>query len=679
MRGALQARREHAPTPSEAAWIAVVPGALLVVAAIVVLGPVLGHTFPPPRRGLMFAEVTVRPEPVEHGRYIVALLGPLLLAAAIPLLNGRTPMLPAGTVRRLVAIGRFAAFAFVLAALLAQYGVLPGAVREPFSPLTRYFKPLSIAAAALFVLVLVLALRSRVVVQRVAGWALDSRRRRIVWIGVAVAFSADWLLRSINLDSTIGNGPILNLVPWEMDEAFAVLNGGTPLVDFHEMYSQLWSVVVAAIMVPAGASAGAWTTAMATISGLGLLAVYGVFRRTVRSSLLALALYAPFTAISLWVVGPPSSGTSYSSVFSVWPMRYAAPYMLAWLTARHIDGAAPRRAAIVFLVGGLVTIDNLEFGLGALAGTVAALVLAAPTRSRRAWAQLGAGLAIGLVASAALVSAPALARTGELPHPGFLLEFPRLFGVAGWILEPMPTFGLHIAMYTTFVAAIVVAVVRATRGAGERVLTGMLAWAGVFGLIAGSYYVGRSDPGNLPALFSAWSLTLALLLVVVARELIARPRRPTLPELAVMFGFGLALASLPNTPSPAAQVARLGATTAQPLFKQPQAMRFVAARTVHGERVLILAPLGHRIAHDLGLVNVSPYTSVEAMPARAQVQTAIDVARRLHVRYAFVKSQGTGDEQDNDAAILRAFREAGFSVDGEESALVAFVDAAGAK
>src|SRR4029077_9442687 len=115
------------------------------------------------------------------------------------------------------------------------------------------------------------------------------------------------------------------------------------------------------------------------------LAVYATFRRLVRSSLLALALYLPFLATAFFmIVGPPSDRYGPENIFILWPIRYAGPFLLAWLAARHVDGAAPRRAWALFAVAGLVAVNNPDFGLAAAAATLAALAAAAPPRSLRA-------------------------------------------------------------------------------------------------------------------------------------------------------------------------------------------------------------------------------------------------------------------------------------------------------
>ena len=79
------------------------------------------------------------------------------------------------------------------------------------------------------------------------------------------------------------------------------------------------------------------------------------------------------------------------------------------------------------------------------------------------------------------------------------------------------------------------------------------------------------------------------------------------------------------------------------------------------ERVAILIPMGHRVAYDLGLVNVSPYASLESMPAQRQLQETIDALRESGGTRLFAARYQT--LPDVDAAI----RAAGFEmVRGDE-------------
>ncbi|HET6447810.1 MAG TPA: hypothetical protein VFG31_01780, partial [Conexibacter sp.] len=272
-------------------------------------------------------------------------------------------------------------------------------------------------------------------------------------------------------------------------------------------------------------------------------------------------------------------------------------------------------------------------------GLVAALLWSgplAPTRLRR----LAVEAAIGLATAFALVSVLTLARAGALPDPTTLLRFARLYGGAGLMMLPMPALGMHTLVYLTFVVALAVATVRALTSAGERddgrTLTGVLAFVAVFGLGSGSYYAGRSHPEVLVTSFAAWSLALALLTLIAVRRLAARPDRWPEPAIALcLVAFGVTACSLAQTPTPWSQVNRLQAT-AEPLLRKPFGQAFVAAHVRPGERVAILEQLGHRIAENLGVTNISQYTTSFSTPAVAQLQDVVHALRAAGGRKVFV-------------------------------------------
>src|SRR6185312_8004119 len=216
-----------------------------------------------------------------------------------------------------------------------------------------------------------------------------------------------------------------------------------------------------------------------------------------------------------------------------------------------------------------------------------------------------------------------------LPNPATMVRFARLFALAGFAMLPMPVIGLHLVIYVTFAAALAVATVRALSGAhaGERALTGMLAFVAVFGLTSGAYYVGRSHPEVLVTSFAAWSLALALLTLLVVRRLAATPRRwPEPAAAACLFAFCVAGCSLAQTPTPWSQLDRLRHTT-QTTLRIPEGQAFIAAHVRRGEHVAILQMLGHRIGANLHVTDVTPYTSQAAMPAVDQLDDTLHVLR----------------------------------------------------
>jgi hypothetical protein len=663
----------RALAPEELAWIASVPVALLTLAALVLLGPLLGHALLEPGHPGLWPTIEADPQPLEHGRFLVALVGPPLLAALVLAAGARAGLrervrLAPATIRALAIASQALMVAFVALCFMAQNNLVFSA-DFPRWPHRMYFKwPTLVVAAALPALAL-WAARRGALRARAGRLVRETRARRIACLVLAALYTAIWLLTSVDLDSSIGNTieAVSGHILWTMAEPFAVLDGRTPLVNFHAQYGQVWAYLAAAPMALFGATIGSYTIAMATGTGLATLAVYAIFRRLVRSSLLALAIYLPFVATAFFmIVGPPSNRYGPENIFILWPIRYAGPFLLAWLTARQLDGDWPRRAWVLFVVAGLVVVNNPDFGLAAALATLAALACAAPPRTRAAAWRLAGEAAGGLAAGIAVFALFTLVRAGSLPRPGLLFEFSRLYGIAGWEQLPMPELGLYLVVFGTFAGALVLAAVRVARGlagggadgagAGEPLLTALLAWSGLFGLVASIYYAGRAHPMALFDFFAPWAFTLVLLGLVVVRALAARGwRRPGLAELAVLFGLGIVVCSLPQTPAPWSQISRIRDRTPVPVFKQLEAEQLIRETTRRGQKVLILTTLSHRIAYDLGLVNVSPYSSIESIATGDQLRRTLDVARSEGVHALYLSLRFTRPEE------LQALEAAGWT------------------
>lgn len=641
--------------------MALLPCALLLAGTMLLLAHPLGDALFGPGGEAFWPSVVRRPEPAEHVRYFVALLAwPLLAAVAVGAARRRIVM-PSGAIDALVQGAQALLIAVAVLCFVRQQTAIWPEQPQP----DRIFTPPTLAVAALVAGAAVFLLRSDAA-QRAYAWATRTRPGLgVVCTTVAALLSAVWLLSGVNSDGTIGYALANHLIAWDLDEGYAVLNGLTPLVDFHAQYGQVEPYVAAAVVAVAGSSLGVLTVTMATVSGLVLLGVYGVFRRVVRAPLPALGLFVPFLATTFFVEIQPFphrlSRLSPAGMFSLWPLRYGGAYLLLWLTARHLDGAAPRRGWALLLAAGVVAVNNLEFGGAAFVATLVALL--SHDASARAWRTARGrlrDLAIGMVGTLALVMLLTLAHGGALPRLQLLFEFPRLYVRGGWVLVPMVGLGVHLVVYATFVGAGVVAVVRAVRRA-EPLLTSLLAWSAAFGLLAGGYFVGRSDPLNLIAIFSAWAFALTLLLIVVVRSLAASRRRPSLAQLAVLFGFGLMLCSVVQAPAPWREAQRLRQQAAIPQYRSPALKRFVARETAPGTKVALLVPMGHRIAYELGRRNIVPYASVESMPTRQQVQTAVRVLRREGVTRVFL-----GMQDVTPGIILpdvvRAFQRLGYAI-----------------
>lgn len=626
-------------TVGDAAWVLALPCAALAALAVIALGPPLGSAFFTPDR-VHFVAQGATPEPTEHARYLIAAAAPFALAAIIAA-RGRavadTPL------RRAVArAGGPLLLAFVVFALVAQRLL---AFRGPLAKLYPqhrvYFTAPTLVATVLIAAGLAVALHRTDMVERVRALVRETPAKRLLAGAIVVLLLAAWMLTVFNTEATIGatNRAVADNIPFWLDETFAILNGLAPLASFHAQYGQLWPYVTAGAMALLGTTFAVYASVMIAGTVATMLAVFATLRRVAGSSLVALALFAPFVATSFFKEqGSLANRYGPANLFSLFPIRYGGPYVLAWLIARHLDGRRPRGAVVLCGVAGVVAINNPEFGGPAFAATMAALLWTLPRFTWRDAARVGAAGLAGVGTAIVVATVVTVAAAGTLPRFGLLFEFSRTYALDGFGMLPMPSWGFHLAIYVTFATALVLATVRAAQR--ERsTLTGLLCWIGVFGLGAGGYYAGRSHPEVLIDVFSPWAFALALLLVAVVRSIQARPatrRWPTSAELAVLLGFGLTVCSIAQTPTPWSQIARLGRTTVTPEFRPLAMERFVRQHSTPGEHVAMLLPLGHRIAYDTGVKDVMPYASLDSMPTTVQWQAFFRAVQEQNVRSAFV-------------------------------------------
>jgi len=620
--------------PWLAAWLAAVPAAAIALLAALLLGPSLGAVLLPTPRAEFWpaiGAISVAPEPTEQARYLILLTAPLLLAAFTLLLARRAPASLAQAAPAAVPLVELAAAAFVVVCFVVQATAIAQDSPDP----EPYFDLRSIVVAVGIATAIAAVASTPRLRARWSRLTRESPGRRVLVVLLVLAAVAVTLLPAINTDGSIAAAPsqVSFHLEFIYDEAMAVLDGRSPLYDFATQYASLLPYLLAGSMALFGTSLALFTVVLALLDAAALLSLFAVLRRVTRSSLAALLLFVPVLATSAWQLrGDSVQRFSLVNYFGVLPLRLVGPFVLAWLLARHLDRARPRSSWPLFLLGGLVAINNLDFGVPALGATAFALLFAqAQPRTR-----IARDATIGLGAALALVVAFVLLRTGAPPHFSLLTRYADIFARKGFGMFPIrPLIGVSSVIFLTYVAAIACATVRAIRRDAERTLTGLLAWIGVFGLGAGSYYVGRSRAEQLYYMFPIWAFALTLLTVVAVRWLAASGRRPTPAVLACLVGFGLLVCSLGQTAAPWSQVRRI-ATDEPPILQEPIGEQFVALHTRPRESVLIMSLLGHRIAVRLGLDDVEPYTGNRSIFTIEQLRESLAALRDADGQKVFV-------------------------------------------
>lgn len=654
-RGNARAATHGTTDVATTAWLCAIPCAAIVALAILVLGPPLGDLLRPNATFsfLPSSAAGSYDESTEHARYLIALGAPVLLALTTWWAVERPPSIPARVADLGASFAQLGLAALLVACVAAQYGIAYGTIHtrvEGVEIRERYFNPATLAAAAAIALLLWAAARSMPVRRRAAAILQESPASRWGALVTVVAVTVVWLLHAVNTEESIAS--VLEAVRYHLeftlDETYAVVNGLTPLVDFSSQYSALWPYVTAAVLSVAGGDPVlVFTLTMCALTALAMLAIFGVLRRVTRSSVTALLLYVPFLATSFFSIGEAAVNRgSFGNYFGIFPLRYAGPYLVAWLTVRQLDRGGGRVSLwLLFTAAGLTLVNNADFGVAALGASVAALVWTA--RDRRSLGMLAASVAAGLATAVALVSLLTLVRAGSLPQLDRVVDYARIYGVGGYAMLPLPgALGLHLAIYLTYVAAIGVATVRALRRATNVALTGMLAWTGIFGLGSASYYVGRSQIEALRTTFSVWALAVVLLTFVALRALSAGPSpRRSIALVCALVGFGICVCSVVQIPTPWSQLERIEAgfvPNAESRHPHPlvppadaRTREFVSSladgstrfTVVPGAPVALLVTTGHRVADAYGIVDVSPYTGVDSIHTVEQVRAVVAALR----------------------------------------------------
>lgn len=640
-------RRAASVTAAHVAWMAFLPAALLM-AGLFALASRFANSLFPSNKWTAFPSVRsagfVRPEPVDQVRWLVSLATPLLILVLLWLvwreLSGRAAR------RRLdivVFVIQLASFGF-----LAVCWALRGRSGQWFTEVDLML------ALPIALLLLALARAHRLPMPkpsvRRAHWTT------LAGVAVVLLVTGSWLLPAVFNESNVAGAQIgvRYHLQFTFDEFVAAANDRTAMVDFANLYSRLLPLAVEPVFEIFGSTLGTFTWIMWALSLVSLAAVYGVFLTVTERHVSAIVLYLPFLAMSL--VGPePVEGERVylANLYGVLPLRLVGPFLVALLSARYVRRPFRGGSLLGFFLAGLSVVNNPEFGLPCFVAFWVALWCSSDrllSGRQRALMLLGRAVTGGW-AAAAVTLVLTVVRTSSLPKWEYFTHFPRVFTVEGLTMTPMPLLGLHVIVFLTFVAAVVGAVAAhlTSSSSTKPVMVGLLAYSGVLGLGSLSYWAGRSEPSQLLGIFPIWGLTVALMawwvLTVVARR---RPpsARPmciwALPSVTVLTAFGLMFPAVLEFPSPLEQVERIGAVRpggtpdvsvsvldAPSSFDLSAEVSFVRRNTTPGERVAILASVGHEIAERSGVVNVSPYSHQNLIGFNQQMEfvlRAIDAA-----------------------------------------------------
>jgi hypothetical protein len=619
-------------------WLAVVVGGVLLVGGVWLLGSAVGDLL---FRGkalhpLPAYVAQVMPKPAQLGRYAVAILVTFACAGAIlatpRAFHGRASELLRRAAPLIVAIGQAAALAVLVWAWRGQDQGVNHLTPVQFH-LDELLVAILIAAALMLASIRGLLGRPRLTIGR---W------HRAAWVVLSVVVTSLWLApalyRSLNLAHSLP--AVWYPLQFTFDDFLSVLDGRTPLVNYDTQYASLMPFVTEPVFKVFGTSVATFTFLMSGLSLVAFMCVARSLAVIARDERTALLLYLPLLGVSLFTLRHAGNERYFmANYYAVLPIRYLGPFALFWCCVRNLNGSRPRRPALLFGLAGLVAINNTEFGLPALGGCF--LALASARMVPRAGfsgrlRKLGVELALGLALAVVVVTLFVLLRSGSLPQLSRLTRFEQIYAITGFDLSPTPLAGLHVIIFMTFATALIIAALRLRSAHPDRVMTGALIFSGTFGLGAGSYYMGRSFPEVLAALFAAWGLAAALVCLVAMQALHDPASRRRLwpsfavPVAAALVVIGLFATTVDQFPAPWTQWQRLTKNSHSLQFNTAPAVRFVRITSRAGEPVALLTGLGHLIARDAGVIDVSPYSHPDGIVMYEQVYDVLDALRGSH-------------------------------------------------
>lgn len=453
------------------------------------------------------------------------------------------------------------------------------------------------------------------------------------------------LMPAVFTNNNVGNAHINMLVhlPYTMGEFAAVLNGRSPGVDFFPQYQNLLPYLFLPYFRLFGVSVTSYTFCMGLLSAAGLLLVWLTFVKTARSGVAGGALFLIFAGLAFHAQRINDTERFYIfNYYAVAPLRYIALWVTGFLLALYLEKPVRARRLWLFAAAALCVVNNPDFGVPALAGALVACFIS-PRENRlvvspREMLTLCAEAAVCFSGAVLLFMGVTFARSGHLPDFMAMTQYQRIFAANGFMALPVPPLGLYWVLLSTFLAALVAGFLPT----GEnRILRGLLVFAGVSGCGAGMYYVGRSHHLVLHSIFPAWGVALALLLLFTVRaiknEAYAREVRlgMILPLFWLLSFSFTGAANLLTLNNPLRQPLRYSCPDTGYYSTLQGIGDFVKRFIVPGEKVMLICPNAHLLALMTGTDNVFPYASSGSLILRSQAELTAETADLKNVNKVF--------------------------------------------
>jgi len=640
-------------------WIMCVPLALLVTVLVGLVIPefVINQPIDIARaRFLPEARYLVFPENREHACYIGGLLLFFGLALALTLAMRRYSKMFASL--STVAVTFFGVLVQVMTTafigwLLIDQAASPDLTKGRYV----YFSRASLSGACVMTIsILVIGCWKK---SELMGLVLSRYWKKYQWIpiGVGLLYIVIGLLPSLYSEANIGHAhdSVRHHLCLTLDEFAAPMNGLVPQVSFSPLYVQVLPLMALPVFKVVGLSITSFTSIMAILSLITMVVIFCIFRHITGAWWSSLGLFLPFSAMSFFPVltqtvipgiTPYSIEHFYAfNYYAVFPLRAVMPWTVAYLFVRYLWGPSSFRLFIAFFVGGLAFLNNADWGLPALAGMTLTLIIRAIScfreRPQRCF-HIGTMMVIGvLIALGAYLAAIAFCSRGSLPDMTSFVNAQLMFA-SGYGMLPMPLYGLHIVLFMTFAAAIIVSLAGLIGREGhtddERMnRNSVLLFSGIFGFGCAMYYVGRSHPYVLTAIFSFWAFSLVLLLWELWLQWQQSSRWQkrvidVIPSMLVLYLFSLFIIQVPRLRSPMSQWVRYEQEDSGFIAERDEIVKIVKAHVSTDEPIILSYAYAHYLALYAGVRNFFPYSHAGVFALPEQADEVIASAKRNRIR-----------------------------------------------
>ncbi|MDD4005083.1 MAG: hypothetical protein PHW69_07775 [Elusimicrobiaceae bacterium] len=606
-----------------------------------------------PETGLFLSNAVkaLKPEPLESAGYLFMIFFvPVFYLAAFLLLRAfRFQNLPDPVRKRLWQV-----------ALLVQGGCLYLVFQNLFFQniyVRRYFAsstelPALLAGLAGAGLTAAAACRPRAVRERLArlktgvpaAWAAAARYAAV---SAGAAALVAGLLPSFFTSRNFGNAFINVLVhlPFTMGEFAAVLNGRSPGVDFFPQYQNLLGYFMWPYFKLCGLGITSYTAAMVLLSAAGMALVWRMLVKVSGGLGKGTLLFLIFAGLSFYAPNIKELQRFYIfNYYAVAPIRYLALWLTGFFLLSYLEKNTRTRLFVLFGAAGLCVVNNPDFGVPAfVAACAACLVPETEGRllaSRRGMAEAAVAAGTGLMLGWLVFAALSLVHCGRLPDLSAMTQYQRMFVVNGFMALPAPPMGLHWLLLATFLGSLFAGCVPSRE---SRALRGLLVFAGISGCGIGMYYVGRSHSTVLNAVFPAWGVALALLLLFLARVLARAEERDcrrlahAAPVFFLLYFSTLSVLALGTLNNPLKQYGRFAGEDSGYMPAVAKLGSFIGSFVSPGEKVLIICQNAHLLALLSGSDNVFPYASSGSLILKSQAELVVSAARKNGVRKVFGK------------------------------------------